>query len=406
MNILKDVSIQGIPEIYDIEEDEDFYYIIEEYIDGYSFVEYIDEKILEITDFAECICQICDILINLHNLEPYAVIHNDIKPDNFMVKDKRVYLIDFGNCIICKDESDNQKRRLMASASNVTPEHVRGEKLDVRTDVYAIGMLIQYIYQKKKSLFKEDSVWLRNIIDGCLEREGDNRIQSPLIIKKYFCDIKEKAESDVKHINGIKISVCGCRSHSGVTHFSSGFVKYLSDIHKNAVYIESSEEGGISEYFKEYRKRGFYTYEGCKIFPYYGDFIEENDNPVMEKRYDFEGIRIYDMGEYRGEFDIENDIIIMLITDRKCFGEINYDVIKKGFNAVDDKKYIFNESLVDNILYVVNFSDIEGYKKLDRSIRENVIYMPYFPNPFNQNKDIKKFYDKVYKSIVGMLKST
>lgn len=384
INILKNVSIQGIPLIYDVGEDKESYYIVEEYINGQDFLKYIEEGIRTKEDLADCICQICDIIISLHNLSPYPVVYNDIKPDNIVVRNGQVYIVDYGNCRICKKESKSPNDLFMASIENVTPEHFRGETPDIRTDVYGIGMLIQDIYQRRRNLFKEDRDFLNNVIEGCLEKESINRIQSPIVIKKYFEDIVNSGNDDfnAKNImknNGIDIYVCGCRKYSGVTHFSVGFTKYLSEKNRKAVYIESSKDSGISQYFEEEQRKGFYTYEGCKLLPYYGDF-------VLDSNQTFEGMRIYDRGVCKEGQKMDGKIIIMLVTDRKSYGEIEHNV--------------FKENVKNEIIYVVNFSDIEGYRRFDRNTDKKAIFMPYFPNPFIQNKDTKIFYDKVYKTVL------
>ena len=77
--LLKNLNHPGIPIIYDIEEDEHFFYIIEEFIQGQSidtFVSY--QKISHELLIKFCI-QLCDILDYLHHLMPYPILYQDLK---------------------------------------------------------------------------------------------------------------------------------------------------------------------------------------------------------------------------------------------------------------------------------------------------------------------------------------
>lgn len=386
INILKNVRIEGVPLIYDVEEDEEFYYIVEEYIEGQSYTDYIKTGNRTKEELLDSICQICDIIINLHILKPYPVLYNDIKADNIVVNSGKVYIIDYGNCRILKKESKSSKELIMASLENVTPEHLEGKEADIKTDIYGMGMLIQEVYQNNKRILKKEGEIFNKIIKGCLEKEISERIPSVDIIKKYFLDIKKSyLNPSVKRVlskkSKIDIRVYGCREYSGVTHFCFGLAKYLSDKKVNAVYIESRAECGVTKYINDKDKKGFYTYKDCTLFPYYGDFI-------LESSADFGGVCIYDEGTYDEKSFSDGSVIILIITDKKSYGEIEYNELIKGIN--------------NEIIYVVNFSDIEGYRRFDRSVDKKTVYMPYFANPFDYGKEIKDFYKEIYNIVLKL----
>ena len=78
--LLKNLNHPGIPLIYDIEEDNDYIYMIEEYIQGESLETYVlhpkdisQELIIKIG------VQLCEILDYLHHLSPYPILYQDRK---------------------------------------------------------------------------------------------------------------------------------------------------------------------------------------------------------------------------------------------------------------------------------------------------------------------------------------
>ena len=82
---LKDHPVKGLPQIYELCEEDGKLIIIEEYISGETFDEYItNHGTLSNTMVADYILQLCDILSQLHQLSP-AIIHRDIKPSNVMI---------------------------------------------------------------------------------------------------------------------------------------------------------------------------------------------------------------------------------------------------------------------------------------------------------------------------------
>ena len=95
--ILKHLNHPAIPFIYDIEEDNSYFYLVEEYIPGDSldtFVNhqsYISQEL--ILKFA---LQLCDIFIYLHNLTPSPVLYQDLKPEHILLYGEQLKLIDFG----------------------------------------------------------------------------------------------------------------------------------------------------------------------------------------------------------------------------------------------------------------------------------------------------------------------
>jgi serine/threonine protein kinase len=85
--------------------------------------------------------QLCEALSYIHG---YGLIHRDLKPSNVMVdEDRTVRLMDFGLAkYISDDAAVTADGRLVGTFRYMAPEQILGEKLDTRTDLYSLGVIL------------------------------------------------------------------------------------------------------------------------------------------------------------------------------------------------------------------------------------------------------------------------
>ena len=88
--------------------------------------------------------QIADALAYAHRV---GVIHRDIKPSNILFDDvgsSRVLLGDFGLACIDGDSGDRltMAGAMLGTPVYMSPEAVRGEGCDVRSDIYSLGVVL------------------------------------------------------------------------------------------------------------------------------------------------------------------------------------------------------------------------------------------------------------------------
>lgn len=89
----------------------------------------------------DAMLQLCEALAYIHG---YGLIHRDLKPSNVMVdEDRIVRLMDFGLAkYISDDAAVTADGRLVGTFRYMAPEQILGEKLDTRTDLYSLGVIL------------------------------------------------------------------------------------------------------------------------------------------------------------------------------------------------------------------------------------------------------------------------
>ena len=144
--------------------------IIIEHIDGITLKEAIEKRSIAKSEALKIICELCDALHYIHSLQ---IIHRDLKPENIMLTHNgtNVKLIDFG--LACSD-SQTLYKQPAGTRRYASPELLKGEKLDNRSDIYALGVIIPLIMGGRRA--REISKW-------CLSHDRNNRYSDTLQIK-------------------------------------------------------------------------------------------------------------------------------------------------------------------------------------------------------------------------------
>ncbi|MGC4115884.1 MAG: serine/threonine-protein kinase [Myxococcales bacterium] len=89
----------------------------------------------------DALVQICDALAYIH---ARGMVHRDLKPSNIMVdEDRRVKLMDFGLAkFLAEDTQVTATGRIVGTYRYMAPEQLLGERLDGRSDLYSLGVML------------------------------------------------------------------------------------------------------------------------------------------------------------------------------------------------------------------------------------------------------------------------
>jgi eukaryotic-like serine/threonine-protein kinase len=183
-------------------EDSNQVYMVMEWVDGRLLRQLLQtERKLPLEQTVSIVLQICEVLEYVHK---HDVVHRDLKPENVMIDDQgRIKLIDFGIAA-----SAGARRLTFANFSKtmgtpdyISPEQVKGKRGDVRSDIYALGVMLYEMSTgalpfsgpnpfavmnsrllnspvPPRELNPEISPQLQEIIYRALEREPKNRYAS------------------------------------------------------------------------------------------------------------------------------------------------------------------------------------------------------------------------------------
>jgi serine/threonine protein kinase/Tfp pilus assembly protein PilF len=126
--------------IYDIDEFNGEHFITMEYIKGKDLREWMGQGGRQTREALGLAMQIAS---GLHAAHQQGIVHRDIKPENIMVTPEgRVKIMDFGLAKITGTTRLTLAGTIMGTVAYMSPEQIRGEDVDHRSDIWAFGVVL------------------------------------------------------------------------------------------------------------------------------------------------------------------------------------------------------------------------------------------------------------------------
>ncbi len=135
----------GIIQVYDFSQDDDVYYMVLEFVPGETIQDHLKRlnasgRRLSTAKAIEYMANICDAVDYAHQR---GMIHRDIKPANLMLNTLgQVILMDFGIAKIVGGQTHTATGAVVGTAMYMSPEQIKGERPDKRTDIYSLGVTL------------------------------------------------------------------------------------------------------------------------------------------------------------------------------------------------------------------------------------------------------------------------
>jgi predicted Ser/Thr protein kinase len=144
-NILAALEYPGIARLYDAGVDASGVpYIAMEYVHGEPLVAWCDARGLDRAARIQVFLQVLEVVAYAHGRQ---VIHRDLKPSNILVTAQaEVRLLDFGIARLLQPATDSvlltRAYGLALTPEYASPELLRGESIDSRSDIYSLGVVL------------------------------------------------------------------------------------------------------------------------------------------------------------------------------------------------------------------------------------------------------------------------
>jgi serine/threonine-protein kinase len=143
-------------------------WFVMEYVDGLPLTEYCRVHATSLPERLRLFRDVCEAVQHAHQ---HLVVHRDLKPSNILVKsDGTVKLLDFGiakqlESVDGRGDQTQTGLRLMTPAY-AAPEQVRGGRIGIHTDVYALGVVLYELITGRLPFPVSESQHIEALISG------------------------------------------------------------------------------------------------------------------------------------------------------------------------------------------------------------------------------------------------
>ena len=184
LQCLMENPVENMPRIESIAVNGNTVTLIEEYLEGTTLTDLFQiHKSFHETYVKEFLCKLCDILSELHELARPRIVHRDIKPSNIIISpDGAVKLLDI-NASKFENLSRMQDTVMMGTRGFAAPEQYGFGVSTVQTDIYAVGVLANYMLTGEIYGRHYLSCSLSPVIRKCLKLQAEDRFSSAAELK-------------------------------------------------------------------------------------------------------------------------------------------------------------------------------------------------------------------------------
>ena len=374
---LKSLSHSSLPIIYDIDEDDVYFYIVEEYIRGTSLGEYVRGMGRLTEDETRGIAMsLCDVLEYMNTRA--GLFHLDIKPENVMVTDDGIRLVDFGSSYT----EDVQPGVLTGTVGYAAPELYNSGKPNRTCDIYSLGMLMRFMLTGETPNYNISNICSENlefIINKCTALEAGQRYATAAELYRAL----EQSQSDNRRTTAepTVILVAGCGHRVGATHFAVMLAAHFT-LSGRKCLLEPAAEDGKSLSVPLYGdirhigcRGGVYTVNGITVVPDYHGYAVPMDNET----YGSCQVVIKEVG----------NILDMQVSGIKGYMDETYALVLVAGHTFDELlDYEKAAAMLDeagiNYVSAVNYTDGRGYGGIIREHgMKRALRIPYCTEPYS-----------------------
>jgi len=226
----------NIVTLYSVEEEDGHHFLTMEYVEGETLADLIARGNVSLHRFFDIATALADALYTAHQRN---VIHRDLKPANILLtKEGRPKILDFGLAKLTQPEPEGEagsqlgmtltlEGHVLGTVPYMSPEQVQGKKLDHRTDIFSLGVILYELATGRRPFSGDTSAdvissilrdsprpigelrvnlpfHLGRIIKRSLEKDPDRRYQTALDLRNELQDLRREIETGDTLISEIR----------------------------------------------------------------------------------------------------------------------------------------------------------------------------------------------------------
>ncbi|NMB83652.1 MAG: serine/threonine protein kinase, partial [Ignavibacteria bacterium] len=173
--LLAKLDHPNIIKVLDFGTSKEYFYISFEYIEGVSLRNVLKTRTLEQEQKVKLMIQLLKALDFAHS---HQIVHRDIKPENiFIDKNLNLKLGDFGLALSAEDNFVTNPYSIVGTPSYMSPEQVRGAKLNNQSDLFSAGVVLFELFTGKNPFLKDNVSLTLNEIIGYDEEKLKEEIE-------------------------------------------------------------------------------------------------------------------------------------------------------------------------------------------------------------------------------------
>jgi hypothetical protein len=196
--------------VHDVGAEDGLRYVVFELLEGQTLRRRLERGPLPVRKSIEHTMQVCRGLAAAH---AQGILHRDLKPENlFLTADGQVKILDFGLAKLTRptegaglDEVETRTatdpRVLLGTVGYMSPEQVRGQRLDARSDIFSLGTILYEMLSGRRAFYGETSAdtlsailhrdppelasrgerlpsGIERMVRRCLEKDAEERVQT------------------------------------------------------------------------------------------------------------------------------------------------------------------------------------------------------------------------------------
>jgi len=272
------IAHPNVAHIYSFGKADGRYYLVMEYVRGNTLRELLKKNEINRISALDIACQITKALSAAHRA---GIVHRDIKPENIIVTDDSlVKVLDFGlaKSFQAQTEEDNpsfnhsldtKPGMIIGTTAYMSPEQIRGQTLDWRTDIWSLGVCLYEMVAGKRPFTGETSsdVQARILLtepDYPFEIEEIPEIKN-ILIKTLAKDVNSRYQLTNELMNDLEI-IRKQLNHTTINNNKYSFSKTnsafddASQNDKTATQIENKLAKKVESEVKEKSEDFRFTY--------------------------------------------------------------------------------------------------------------------------------------------------